>query len=153
EVVLVDPENRRVDALAFRNGDFAALGLSGHNISAPAPKSLNRVADWRGTHLNDLLVYQHPRTGAPLHLPAAPPAPPAPPPGAGLFAFWGSLHAHSSYSDGSGPPAYAYAVARANGQHFLAISDHSNWFSAAEWEALGRAADEATDPGRFVGFR
>ncbi|MCZ7568643.1 MAG: lamin tail domain-containing protein [Ardenticatenaceae bacterium] len=153
EVILLDPHDRLVDALAFRNGDVATLGLSGHDISAPAPRSLNRVADWASAHLNDVLVYQSPSPGRPLLPPSAPPAPPAPAFGEGFFAFWGTLHAHSTYSDGSGPPAYAYAVARANGQHFLALSDHSNWFDQAEWEALGAAADAADAPGEFVALR
>lgn len=40
--------------------------------------------------------------------------------------FFGTLHAHSSYSDGSGKPAEAYATARANGMQFLMLSEHNH---------------------------
>lgn len=40
--------------------------------------------------------------------------------------FFGTLHSHTSYSDGSGTPAEAYAQARAQGLDFIAITEHNH---------------------------
>ena len=40
--------------------------------------------------------------------------------------WFGNLHAHTSYSDGSGTPDEAYREARAAGLHFLAITEHNH---------------------------
>jgi hypothetical protein len=40
--------------------------------------------------------------------------------------FFGSLHAHTSYSDGSGTPDDAYKAARAAGLDFYAITEHNH---------------------------
>lgn len=40
--------------------------------------------------------------------------------------FFGTLHSHTSYSDGSGTPDEAYSRARANGLDFLAITEHNH---------------------------
>jgi hypothetical protein len=40
--------------------------------------------------------------------------------------FHGSLHAHTSYSDGSGTPADAFTMACANGMDFIAITEHNH---------------------------
>lgn len=44
--------------------------------------------------------------------------------------YFGNLHSHTSYSDGSGTPADAYAMAKANGLDFFAITEHNH--SAAD---------------------
>lgn len=44
----------------------------------------------------------------------------------GQSVFHGNLHAHTSYSDGSGTPDEAFAMARANGLDFLAITEHNH---------------------------
>ncbi|WP_152918050.1 lamin tail domain-containing protein, partial [Ardenticatena maritima] len=153
EVVLVDPFGRVVDALPFRNADYAAVGRTGHDISAPAPRALHRVVELQGTHLNDILAYDAPSPGEPRHIPP-PPASMPPAYAFGPFrAYRGVLHAHTTYSDGSGPPTLAFATGRANGLHFLAISDHSHWFTPEEWARLGTVADAANQPGAFVALR
>lgn len=43
-----------------------------------------------------------------------------------LRVFFGNLHAHTSYSDGSGTPAMAYDHARLRGLDFLAITEHNH---------------------------
>lgn len=40
--------------------------------------------------------------------------------------FFGNLHAHTSFSDGSGTPDEAFAAARAAGLQFLAITEHNH---------------------------
>lgn len=40
--------------------------------------------------------------------------------------FFGTLHSHTSYSDGSGTPDEAYAMARSQGMHFLAVTEHNH---------------------------
>ena len=47
-------------------------------------------------------------------------------PAAAQSVFHGSLHGHTSYSDGSGTPDEAFAMARANGMAFMAITEHNH---------------------------
>ncbi|HEV7660308.1 MAG TPA: CehA/McbA family metallohydrolase [Allosphingosinicella sp.] len=65
--------------------------------------------------------------------------------------FFGSLHAHTSYSDGSGTPEDAYKAARAAGLDFFAITEHNH--RSAESGAGARADGRliATDPGLYRG--
>ena len=63
------------------------------------------------------------------------------------------LHMHSTYSDGSGPPRYAYAVGRANGLHFLALTDHGYYLNDARWADTLAHAAAATVDGSFVALR
>ncbi len=65
---------------------------------------------------------------------------------------FGDLHSHTTYSDGSGPPGYAYAVARANGLHFLGLSDHAYMLDEEHWEGMRDEAQLATVEGAFVGL-
>ncbi|MDQ4077454.1 MAG: lamin tail domain-containing protein, partial [Chloroflexota bacterium] len=127
EVLLLDGWNRIVDRLAFRNGDFAALGLTGHDISAPAPRAIHHVDVLDSDNVNDWVAYDLPTPGQAYRLPSEMPAAPLGPSLDGLYVASGSLHSHSTYSDGSGPPELAFAVARANGMNFMALTDHSCW--------------------------
>ncbi|QYK47355.1 MAG: CehA/McbA family metallohydrolase [Phycisphaeraceae bacterium] len=43
-----------------------------------------------------------------------------------LKVYFGNLHAHTSYSDGSGTPAMAFDHARLNGLDFMAITEHNH---------------------------
>ena len=78
--------------------------------------------------------------------------PPAELPG-GMKAYWGHLHAHTTYSDGAGPPFYALAMARAAGLHFYGTSDHAWWLTENEWERTLPQVVSATAPGQFVALR
>ena len=69
------------------------------------------------------------------------------------YAYLGDLHAYTAFSDGAGPPDYAFAVARANGLHFLALADHAHDLTPTRWAALRRAAKAATEEGAFVALR
>jgi len=142
-----------VDAIAYKSGDFAAVGVSGH-ISAPAPRSLQRVGAGDTNDMNADFAIAAPNPASLTDLPTPPssPLPPAALPG-GMWAYFGCLHSHSTYSDGSGPPRYAYAVGRANGLHFLALTDHSHYLNDAQWADTLAQAEAATVDGSFVGLR
>jgi hypothetical protein len=123
ELVVLGWNDEILDSVAYRNGDYASLGLEPH-ASAPEPKSLQRV--WPVD--TDSMPHDFVHTDATPGLPTEPPpglafAPPANLPG-GMKAYWGHLHAHTTYSDGAGPPHYALALARAAGLHFYGITDH-----------------------------
>jgi len=48
--------------------------------------------------------------------------------------YFGNLHSHTGYSDGSGTPAQAYQHAKNSGAgDFLAITDHAHMMDEAEW--------------------
>lgn len=64
--------------------------------------------------------------------------------------FFGSLHSHTSYSDGSGTPEDAYKAASSAGLDFFAITEHNH----AKAEGTGARRDSlhiATDPGLYRG--
>lgn len=57
--------------------------------------------------------------------------------------FFGNLHSHTSYSDGSGTPAQAFAGARSAGLDFMAVTEHNH-----------RKAEQGNggpDDGRLIG--
>ena len=153
EMVLLGPADQLVDAVAYKSGDYAAVGVSGH-ISAPAPRSLQRVGAGDTDNMNADFAIAEPNPGSLTDLPSLPPwfPPPAPLPG-GMWAYFGCLHSHSTYSDGSGPPRYAYAVARANGLHFLALTDHGHDLTDVRWADILAQAEAATVEGAFVALR
>ncbi len=69
--------------------------------------------------------------------------------------YRGMLHAHSSLSDGAGPPAEAFRMAREEGVDFFAVTDHAEMlriprFGESRWDEVQRAAREATVQGEFV---
>lgn len=153
EVVLLGPADTVFDSVAFRNGDYAGLGLA-PDASAPAPHSLHRIwpQDTDAMPSDFLRTDPAPRSVSPL--PAAPAAFPAPATlPDGMFAYWGDLHAHTTYSDGSGPPHYALAAARAAGLHFSAVTDHGWWLSDDWWAKTLTQTQQATSPGQFVALR
>jgi predicted metal-dependent phosphoesterase TrpH len=66
--------------------------------------------------------------------------------------FFGNLHSHTKYSDGSGTPRVAYALAKQRGLDFLAITDHNH--SLCEDGATADRKDGiliATDHGLYKG--
>lgn len=73
--------------------------------------------------------------------------------GNGMNIYFGDLHSHSSYSDGQGTPADAFATARANGADFFALTDHAESLTSLEWQDMLNQANAATSDGRFVGLR
>ncbi|MAE71754.1 MAG: hypothetical protein CME06_14955 [Gemmatimonadetes bacterium] len=72
-----------------------------------------------------------------------------------LRIYKGMLHAHSSLSDGAGPPSQAFRAAKDRGVDFFAITDHAEMvriprFGQSRWNELREAAREATIAGEFV---
>lgn len=76
-----------------------------------------------------------------------------------LQVFYGLLHAHTSFSDGSGTPAEAFAMARDAGLDFFALTEHNHrqadggdgvFLTTPLYEELKRSADDATVDGDFV---
>ncbi|HXV99342.1 MAG TPA: lamin tail domain-containing protein, partial [Anaerolineae bacterium] len=152
ELLIVGPNNEILDSVAYRNGDYTTLGLE-PGASAPEPHSLQRVWPTDTNSMPHDFVRTDPNPG----LPTIPPAPPASPPPAalpgGMYAYWGDLHAHTTYSDGAGPPHYALALARAAGLHFQAITDHDWWLTQTEWAKILTQTTNATVPGQFIALR
>jgi hypothetical protein len=153
ELLVLGPADQRVDSVAYRNGDYAAAGVT-PDASAPEPDSLQRIWPYDSDSMPADFVRKAPNPGSITPLPG-PPA--SPPPAAdlpdGMHAYWGILHSHSSYSDGAGPPWLAFATARANGLHFLALTDHSQRLTPDQWDDVGTRAVEISVPGEFIALR
>lgn len=153
ELIILGPNDEILDSVAYRNGDYATLGLE-PDASAPEPYSLQRIWPTDTNSMPHDFVHTDPNPGVPT-IPPPPPAVP-PPPAAlpdGMYAYWGDLHAHTTYSDGSGPPSFALAIARAAGLHFQAITDHDWWLTPLEWAKILTQTVNATIPGQFVALR
>jgi PHP domain-containing protein len=76
-----------------------------------------------------------------------------------LRLFYGDLHNHTGYSDGTGRPEEALRQMRARGLHFAAITDHGEFFDretvirdAQKWEATARQV-AALNGDDFVAIR
>lgn len=87
--------------------------------------------------------------------------------------YYGQIHSHTNYSDGTGSPDEAYAYARDNAKaDFFAVTDHSNWFdndkqgrffidndptkgendclTSEKWTKLHQTADKYNEEGKFA---
>ncbi len=150
ELVVLGAGDEILDSVAYRNGDFAGLALEGP-ASAREPRSLQRVWPHDTDSMPDDFVSAEPTPGQLTSLPSPPtqPPPPARLP-AGMKAYWGDLHAHTSYSDGVGPPYYALARARSAGLHFYSVTDHGAWLTETEWKRTLTQTNQATVPGAFI---
>lgn len=151
-LILLNPTDRMIDSVAYRNGDYESLGLEA-GISAPEPRSLQRVWPYDSNSMPNDFVRTGPTPGQPTKPPLPAPFGPAPVVADGWQVYWGSLHAHTTFSDGAGPPHYALAKARAAGLHFYAISDHGWWLTEAEWARTAQQVEQANQPGQFVVLR
>lgn len=153
ELILLGPEDTIVDSVAYRNGAYELLGLE-PSASAPEPHSLQRVWAVDTDSMPHDFVSAQPNPGQPTLFGYPVVTPPSPAELAdGMKAFWGHLHAHTTYSDGAGPPHYALAQARAAGLHFYGITDHGWWLSNLEWTQTLSQTRQATVPGEFVALR
>jgi hypothetical protein len=65
--------------------------------------------------------------------------------------YVGNLHSHTSYSDGTGTPEWAYCYARDTARiDFLAVTDHHQMLSELEYEDVLYQADVFSEDGVFV---
>lgn len=150
EVLLLGPDYQLVDSVAYKAGDSTAVGVRG-TVSAPEPLSFQRVGEIDSDDMNTDFLVGVPNPEVVTEFPPAPPSPPEPIPlSGGMNAYFGDLHSHTTYSDGSGPPRYAYAVARANGLHFQGLSDYAYMLDEERWEGMQEEAQLAQVEGAFV---
>ncbi|MBN1413982.1 MAG: CehA/McbA family metallohydrolase [Bacteroidales bacterium] len=71
----------------------------------------------------------------------------------GYNVYYGHVHNHTSYSDGTGTPAQAYNYAKNTaGLDFFGLSDHSDWLTDAEWADTKARADAYNADGVFTTF-
>ncbi|MGE5317187.1 MAG: CehA/McbA family metallohydrolase [Chloroflexota bacterium] len=71
----------------------------------------------------------------------------------GFNVYYGSLHNHTSYSDGQGTPVQAYTYARDYGQQdFFGLADHGEMLTSTEWNNIKTAANNANQDGTFTTF-
>jgi uncharacterized protein YdeI (BOF family) len=61
-----------------------------------------------------------------------------------MHVYFGDLHNHTSYSDGSGTPTQALAAGKTAGFDFMAITDHSYAIDDSEWANTLSAVEAAT---------
>ena len=152
EMLLLGPDDSIIDSVAWEHGNFTAAGLAG-DANASESKSLQRYGMQDTNNMTFDFLHAAPNPGTPTAPPNVPvPRAPAPMPN-GMLAYWGDLHAHSTVSDGSGPPRQAFDVARAAGLHFFALSDHDHDITVEEWNEMGSAAQAASTDNAFIGLR
>ena len=151
EVVLLGPDDRIIDAIAFGNGDAAGLGLIGHAV-AHEPYSLQRVGGADSDDLDADLRVALPSPGwvEPWPAPGVAPTPWALP--GGWQGLWGGLLAESGFGDGEGSPAYVLARAQAAGLHFLALNDPLENLTAARWQRTRAAAADVQNLLPLIGL-
>lgn len=71
----------------------------------------------------------------------------------GYNVYFGHLHNHCSYSDGSSIPDSAYKYAKTKSRlDFFALSDHNYLLSSTEWKKVKAAADKYQQDGVFTGL-
>lgn len=68
-------------------------------------------------------------------------------------AYHGSIHNHTSYSDGTADPETAFGSGKARGLDFMALTDHSYSIDDTEWEDTLTQALSATVDGSYVALR
>jgi hypothetical protein len=126
EVALLNPAGELVDAVAYGGGDYAALALAGP-LRPPTGFSLQNtpvqmsVVDVDDQRQRWLFAPPDPFASVAAPTPLAHDNPAL---DDGMVAVWGSLGAHSNFSDGfTAPPAYLVAAGAAEGLDFLAVAD------------------------------
>jgi hypothetical protein len=125
EVLLLDPDRTVADAVAWKDGDYATVGLSGH-LDLPSQSALIQAPSVSYLSVSDVrhrFMLLPPNPFGVFSLPTLPAHPPVPLAG-GMIAQWGSLGAASTFSPGGVlPPHILLAAAGALGLDFIAIAD------------------------------
>jgi hypothetical protein len=71
----------------------------------------------------------------------------------GYNVYYGTLHNHSSVSDGTGTPDQAYNYAKNNaGYDFFSLADHQELIDSAEWVSVKTAAEKYNQDSVFTTF-
>ncbi len=150
EVLLLAPDDTVLDAVAYGNGDYGAVGVE-PALTAPAPFSLQRVSPTADTDSMPLDFFRdNPTPGAAPILPAPPLVPSAPAIAGGMFAFFGAVAGETTLGGGDAPPALTLAHARNAGLQFAALTDPAETLSPRHWQATQFAADTLSAPGEFI---
>ena len=66
--------------------------------------------------------------------------------------YFGHLHNHTSFSDGTGTASAAYSTAKAAGLDFLGLSDHADSLTTAEYQSMMDAAAVYNEDPTFTAF-
>ena len=66
--------------------------------------------------------------------------------------YYGHLHNHSTYSDGSGTPDQAYSTAKAAGLDFFSLADHAEQVTSTEYANTKAVANSYNEDGVFTTF-
>lgn len=125
EVLLLDPEGALADAVAWDDGSYTSLALTGR-INLPNQIALHQAPDAPFPSVRDVrhrFMLLPPNPFGRFSLPTLPAHAPVTLDG-GMVALWGSLGAASTFSPGGSlPPHVLLAAAQALGLDFLAIAD------------------------------
>ncbi|MCC6453596.1 MAG: lamin tail domain-containing protein [Caldilineaceae bacterium] len=125
ELLLFDPDGAVADAVAWKDGSYANLGLAGH-LDMPSRTALFQAPGAPYPTVSDLrhrFMLLPPDPFGTFSLPSLPAHSPVALDG-GMIAQWGSLGAASTFSPGGTmPPHILLAAAGALGLDFTAIAD------------------------------
>lgn len=125
EVILLDPQGQLADAVAYGDGDWAAIGLSAA-LPTLGEASLQRIPGFAFPQERDprqQFLWAAPSLTTVVSRPESRPNPPYPLPDHHL-GLWGTLGVPSLFTPaGSAPPHWIEWAAAAHGLHFLAIAD------------------------------
>ena len=154
EFLILGPDDQILDAIAYRDGAYQTLALT-PAARAGSPFSLQRIwpldMDWMAAEF----FQDEPTPGRTTSLPDSSTVPDDGPislPG-DMNVYLGSLQTLSTFSEGSGPPAFIFAQARAKGLHFLAVTDPGHTLSDTAWAWTQTWAFSSTIAAEFVALR
>ena len=142
EVLLFNPAMRIADAVAYGDGRYDAVGLTGM-LQTVAGNSLQRVPGFQFPMQRDVRYRFLAAPPQPFDVRGLPVAHAGDHPalGSSLVAVWGTLGALSNFSaEGQAPPHYVAAAAAAAGLDFVAIADAG----ATHTDAMVRSAAPVT---------
>lgn len=125
ELLLLNPAGEVADAVAYGDGNAAALGLQGQ-LHPPRGLSLQRVPGYAFPGARDLRLRFLAGVPEPFAVRGLPSSVRLAPPEleGGMVALWGTLGAGSNFTlDGGAPPHYVLAAAGSMGLDFAAIVD------------------------------
>ena len=67
--------------------------------------------------------------------------------------YWGETHTHTGMAEGQGSIEGSYKFGREDARlDFLGLSEHDIWLDDYEWQAMQRAVEKYSEPGKFIAF-